>query len=225
MKISVLSMMGKVLFILFIFFLGVSCKGESLKEPESKTETKKYPKFAGSYKSFNDLHDLHMGAAQAKGIKPMNERQDTLIYKDRLIKLPQELDIYKIDKLTHSMPFVVDDAAQLIVRIGLNFRDSLQRKKLPIYKPILTSLTRTQDDVRKLTKRNFNASENSTHCYGTTFDISWRRFEKVGPKGSNDLSPDRLKYILAQVLHDLRVRDKCYIMHERKQACFHITVR
>lgn len=221
---SILSIINKGLSILFIFFLSISCKGKSEKDIENKMEPQKYTRFKGSYNAFNDLHDLHMGAAQKKGISPMEERKDTLKYKDKLVRLPDELDIYKIDKLTHSMPFVVDDAAKLIVQIGINFRDSLRSKKLPAYKPIITSLTRTQDDVRRLTKRNYNASENSTHCYGTTFDISWKRFEKKGPKG-DDVSTDRLKYVLAQVLHDLRVRDRCYIMHERKQACFHITVR
>lgn len=222
---SILSMMERILLILFIFIFGFSCGKKEDKVQESQNEPRKYSKFNGSYKSFNDLHDLHMGAAQKKGVSPMAERKDTTKYMDRLVRLPDELDIYKIDRLTHSLPFVVDDAAKLIVRIGINFQDSLRSKKLPAYKPIITSLTRTQDDVRRLTKRNYNASENSTHCYGTTFDISWKRFEKKGAKGDDDVSPDRLKLVLAQVLHDLRVRGKCYIMHERKQACFHITVR
>ncbi|MBQ2002670.1 MAG: hypothetical protein II240_05185 [Bacteroidaceae bacterium] len=36
---------------------------------------------------------------------------------------------------------------------------------------------------------------------------------------------ERMKKILAQVLLDLRMQGKCYVKHERMQACFHLTVR
>lgn len=130
-----------------------------------------------------------------------------------------------MDNLTHSVPFLIDDAAGLLVQIGMNFRDSLRRKELPPYKLVITSVTRTREDVNNLSKRNINASENSVHCYGTTFDISWKRFQKIGPAGEDDVSSDRLKYILGQVIHDLRQRGRCYVVHEKKQACFHVTVR
>lgn len=218
-------MKRRFLFIFLIVFSFVACKDKPKDSPTTEIRTHKYTKFNGSYKTFNDLHDLHMSAAQAKGITPMDVRADTTKYLNKLVRLPDELDLYKLDKLTHSVPYVVEDASKLIMQIGANFSDSLRRKKMPQYKIIITSVTRSQDDVARLTKRNYNASENSTHCYGTTFDISWKRFEKKGPKDENDVSPDRLKYVLAQVLHDLRQQDLCYIMHERKQACFHITVR
>lgn len=140
-------------------------------------------------------------------------------------RIPPELDIYKVDELKHSVPFLVDDAARLLADIGFGFRDSLVKKNMPSYKIIVTSITRTQDDVNILTKRNRNASENSVHCYGTTFDISWKRFEKAGSEKEGEVNPERLKLVLAEVLHDLRERGRCYIVHERKQACFHITVR
>lgn len=215
------------LLILFVPIL-ISCgkDSKSTKTVNENVDVKKYSKFNGSYaKTFNDLHDLHTSAAQAKGIKPMRQRADTIKYLERLIRLPDELDLYKMDKLTYSIPYVVEDASKLIMKIGYNFKDSLKRKNLPQYKIIITSVTRTQEDVDKLTKRNTNASENSTHCYGTTFDISWRRFEKEGSDSTRDISTDRLKLVLGEVLHDLRQRNMCYVMHEKKQACFHITVR
>ena len=213
-----------ILFTSQIFF---SCSKDSKADAaDAQDIPRKYIKFNGSYnKTFNDLHDLHTSAAQAKGITPMMERADTTKYLDKLVRLPDELDLYKMDKLTYSMPYVVEDASKLIMKIGYNFQDSLRKKNLPQYKIIITSVTRTQSDVNKLTKRNSNASENSAHCYGTTFDISWRRFEKQGSDNTKDISTDRLKLVLAEVLHDLRQQNMCYIMHERKQACFHITVR
>lgn len=203
-----------------------ACK-EKAEEPKPEEEgvQKVYSRFRGDYKTFNDMPDKHLAAATAKGITPMTNRADTAKHAQDMVRLPMELDLYKIDKLTHSVPYLVPDASALLVQICANFRDSLKSKRLPYYKPIITSITRTQDDVSGLTKRNHNASDNSAHTYGTTFDISWKRFQKIGVSGKNDVSVDKLKLVLAQVLHNLRERDKCYIVHERKQACFHITVR
>jgi hypothetical protein len=127
--------------------------------------------------------------------------------------------------ITHSIPFLVPSAAQLFIDIAQNFRDSLYSKDLPLYRIYLTSILRTDDDLSTLTKRNINASENSTHRYGTTFDVSWKRFEQIIPDTVHQVPPERLKLVLAQVLFDLKKHERCYVKHERKQACFHITVR
>ena len=77
-------------------------------------------------------------------------------------------------------------------------------------------------------RRNGNASANSAHAFGTTFDVSYRRFKKVeDPDGRpmQAVSADTLKLVLAEVLRDLRKADKCYIKYELKQGCFHITAR
>ncbi len=215
-----------VFFLSVFFFLFGACKGKKEEsQPVDNVEKKIYTRFRGAYKSFNDMHESHLEAAQRKGIFPMAERGDTSKYLSQMVRLPMELDLYKIDKLTHSVPYLVTDASKLLVQISSNFRDSLISKKLPIYKLVVTSVTRSLDDVASLTKRNGNASHNSAHCYGTTFDISWKRFQKRGSEGTNNVSTDRLKLVLAEVLHDLRQRDVCYVVHEKKQACFHITVR
>lgn len=216
-----------LLFLSVFFFLFGACKGKKEEFPsvDNNIDTPTYTRFRGAYKMFNDMPELHLEAAQRKGIVPMTERGDTAKFLSEMVRLPMELDLYKIDKLTHSVPYLVTDASKLLVQISSNFRDSLISKKLPVYKLVVTSVTRSLDDVASLTKRNGNASHNSAHCYGTTFDISWKRFQKRGPEGTNDVSTDRLKLILGEVLHDLRQRDLCYVVHEKKQACFHITVR
>lgn len=183
-------------------------------------------RFSGNYnKEFNDLQDAHLSAATAFGISPMALRGDTLKLKDKLVRLPDELELYKMYDLTHSIPFLVPSAAQLFVDVARNFRDSLYSKDLPLYRLYLTSVLRTGEDLSVLAKRNINASENSTHCYGTTFDISWKRFGQVIPDTMRQVPPERLKLVLAQVLFDLKKQGRCYVKHERKQACFHITVR
>lgn len=211
--------------ILSLLSCGSSDK-KDIKDDDNKTEAKRFTKFSGNYnKTFNDLPDLHIEAATENGVGPLDTRSDTAVFEDKLVKIPDELDIYRVDKLTHSVPFLVPKAAALLSDICINFRDSLISKKMPVYKPIVTSITRTNNDVKGLSRRNRNASENSVHRYATTFDIAWTRFDKVNSADERDLDDGRLKAILGQVLHDLRERDRCYIKHERKQSCFHITVR
>ncbi len=218
----------KYIWILILGLFVVSACGSdgNNKKDGTDTEPKKYTRFNGNYnKTFDDLPDLHTEAASENGIGPLEARADTALYMDKLVKIPEELDIYRVDKLTHSMPYLVSKAASLLSDIGLNFRDSLVSKKMPLYKPIVTSILRTNEDVKGLSRRNRNASDNSVHRYGTTFDIAWTRFDKVDPSDTRTLDDGRLKAVLGQVLHDLRERDRCYIKHERKQSCFHITVR
>lgn len=206
-----------------LYLLGCGSKSES---KGITTEPKKYTRFNGSYsKTFNDLPELHMEAATSNGVGPLETRGDTILYEDRLMRIPGELEIYKVDRLKYSMPFLVPKAATLLSDICLNFRDSLISKKMPVYKLIITSITRTDEDVKGLSRRNGNASDNSAHRYGTTFDIAWTRFDKVNTVDERTLDDGRLKAVLGQVLYDLRERDRCYIKHERKQSCFHITVR
>ncbi|WP_296940990.1 DUF5715 family protein [uncultured Dysgonomonas sp.] len=205
--------------------ISCSSKGQS-DEEKPVAEVRKYSRFNGNYnKTFADLQDVQIEAAMANGVGPLVSRADTALYEGQLVRIPNELDIYKVDKLKHSMPFLVPKAATLLSDICLNFRDSLISKKMVLYKPIVTSITRTDDDVKGLSRRNRNTSDNSTHRYATTFDIAWTRFEKVNPSDPRTLDDGRLKAVLGQVLHDLRQRDRCYVKHERKQSCFHITVR
>lgn len=183
-------------------------------------------RFTGNYnKEFNDLQDLHLAAALENGVSPLSSRNDTMHLQNELVRLPNALELYRTYDLTHSIPFLVPAATQLFIDIAQSFRDSLYSKDIPMHRLYLTSVLRTDDDMSMLSKRNINASENSTHRYGTTFDISWKRFEQVDPDSANIVSPERLKLVLAQVLFDFKQKERCYVKHERKQACFHITVR
>ena len=181
-----------------------------------------------SYKrSFGDLNDVQLKAAKRLGIRPIKSREDAVDLGERLVRI-DSCDHYDVDKLTYSVPFLVPQAGALLDTIGMNFLDSLENKGLNPNKVIVTSVLRTKDDVKRLKRVNGNASMNSCHCYGTTFDISWKRFEKVeDPDGRpmQDVSSDTLKLVLSEVLRDLRKADKCYVKYELRQGCFHITAR
>lgn len=181
-----------------------------------------------SYKrSFGDLNDVQLRSAKAIGIKPVEKRADASRVKGKLVEIAS-CDKYVVDHLTHSVPYLVPKADELLSTIGENFLDSLENKGLNPNKIIVTSVTRTKEDVKRLRRSNGNASLNSCHFYGTTFDVSWKRFSKIeDPDGRpmQDVRSDTLKLVLAEVLRDLKKADKCYVKYELRQGCFHITAR
>lgn len=212
-----------LLTITVVLFIGCKEKDLSLKLNEPRNI-----KGVLSYKrSFGDLNDVHLERAKALGIRPLSSREEAERMKEKLDFI-QENEYYSVDSLTHSLPFLVPRACALLDSIGANFLDSLAAKGLNPNKIIVTSVLRTQDDVKRLRRRNGNASENSAHFYGTTFDVSWKRFKKIEEEDGRpmqDVNADTLKLVLSEVLHDLRQADKCYIKYELKQGCFHITTR
>lgn len=181
-----------------------------------------------SYKrEFGDLNALHLNAAQRIGVASVASRDEAEHLKKKLVHIVGN-ENYAVDSLTHSIPYLVPRAETLLTDIGANFLDSLTAKGLNPYRVVVTSVLRTQHDVKRLRKRNINASDNSAHAHGTTFDVSWKRFSRVEDKKGRPLEPvasDTLKLVLSEVLRDLRKADRCYIKYELKQGCFHITTR
>lgn len=179
-------------------------------------------------RTFGDLNSKQLAVAQAIGIPPLASRREAEeLADDRLTQIGAN-ERYAVDSLTHSIPYLIPGAAALLDTIGQNFLDSLASKGLNPNKIIVTSVLRTEGDVKRLRRRNSNASPRSTHAYGTTFDISWKRFEKVeDPDGRpmQDVGADTLKLVLAEVLRDLKQDGRCYVKYEIRQACFHITTR
>ena len=181
-----------------------------------------------SYKrSFPDLNDKHLEVAKAVGIRPLEDREEAESMKEKLTYITDN-EFYVVDSLTHSIPYLVPRASALLDTIGSNFLDSLAAKGLNPNQVIVTSVLRSQSDVKRLRRRNGNASANSAHCFGATFDVSWKRFKKVEDEDGRplqDVGSDTLKLVLSEVLRDLRQAEKCYIKYELKQGCFHITAR
>ncbi len=175
--------------------------------------------FRNYQRTFNDLNDKHLKAARQWGIEPIVTDRDFDRQKGKLAEIGSCRD-YVVDELTHSIPYLVPRAEDLLETIGCNFRDSLDQKGLPDRKIIVTSVLRTTGTVKQLRKKNINASANSAHVYGTTFDVAYARY-----KGAAKEETDKLKSVLAEVLRDLRKQNKCYVRYEFKQGCFHITVR
>lgn len=212
---------------LFSAMIVAGC-GEEKKDMSMKMNNPHNIRGVISYKrSFGDLNDVQLATAKKIGIRPMESRGSAAEMEGRLVEIAP-CELYGMDSLTHSIPFLIPQASALLDTIGANFLDSLENKGLNPNRVIVTSVTRTKDDVKRLRRTNMNASLKSCHFYGTTFDISWKRFEKVeDPDGRpmQDVSADTLKLVLSEVLRDLRKADRCYVKYELRQGCFHITAR
>ncbi len=174
-------------------------------------------------RTFCDLQKVQIKVAQANGIQPFNWRNeakntcDELTKKGVVAKLSSNSD-YHVRVLTHSLPFLVPKAEELLVDIAKSFRKiSGTNARFEV-----TSVLRTKEDVKKLQKHNVNATTNSCHCYGTTFDISYASFkvDMLNPKSNKEL-----RKALAEAIYRLRKEGRCYVKMESAQKCYHITVR
>lgn len=218
----------------FLFLLVLSCSNEAVVNADvaGNDDSLSVVKpnritYINSNRLFNDLNDTHLAAASKIGIEPLASRDGIPSASKKLYLVGGPMrynEPFVIDELKHSSPFLVKEARDLLHVIGRNFQDSLERKGLPAYSIIVSSVLRTDADVKSLSRSNVNASKRSVHCYGTTVDVSYRRFEKHDDEGP-DAKEVALKAVLAEVLHDLREEGCCYVKYEIKQACFHITAR
>ena len=180
-----------------------------------------YPSIRNLKAQFNDLNPLHLEAGRSLGLaEPPESREDINTW--RLMEI-KDCRYYVVDRLDYSVPYLTRGGARLLDEIGENFRDSLEAKGMIPVRFKLSSVLRTKDDVRRLRRSgNVNASENSSHCYGCTFDIAWASYDL--PKRYN-ATWDQYRGVMAEVLRDLRAEGKCYVKFEAKESCFHITSR
>ena len=176
--------------------------------------------------AFPDSQQVQYASAMEWGVGSVANRKEAENRKRELVFIGAS-PYYHVDKMYRSIPYLVPRAAVLLNDIGRAYFDSLQIKGVPLHQFIITSVLRTKEDVAKLRNYNGNATENSCHLYGTTFDICYNRYKTVCPPGESrrQVQNDTLKWVLCEVLRDMRQQKRCHIKYEVKQGCFHITVR
>ena len=180
-----------------------------------------YTKLMNYGKTFDDLNEAHLNMAKVMGLSEIPEKRDDI---DLKVLVPIEnSDFLEIDDLRYSVPYLTAGAARELNHIAKAFHDSLSRKMLPIYKLVCSSILRTEEDVTRLRKSgNPNASDNSAHCYGTTFDITYTRYWRE-EETDEFMQPYELTKVLAEVLRDEKTLGHILVKYEKKEHCFHIT--
>ena len=172
---------------------------------------------------FNDLNDIQLVAARANGTPHTLTVEELEVGKYGLKRIETN-ELYKVDPLTHSAPYLVPKAKDFLDELGEAFQDSLYNRGYDRrHRFIVTSVYRTENHIKRLRRSgNVNASKNSCHQYGTTVDITYVRFDKPEEYCAND---PKLLQLLMQTVYDMNQAGRCYVKYERKQSCLHITVR
>lgn len=173
---------------------------------------------------FNDSSYRHLASAERLGVGWLGCVHDAEVLERRgkLVKEASCQEFY-LDSLTHSYPYLVPQADRLLRDIGREFNGRLLARGGGHYRIKVTSMLRTRESIERLRRVNSNAVDTSAHLYGTTFDISHSQYicDRQGP----NRTADDLKGLLSEVLAQYQRQGRCYVMHEKRQACFHITAR
>ena len=172
--------------------------------------------------AFVDKQAVQKRAALENGVGPFASRKEFEKQRKKLKRNGKLVHIstssgYVVRPLKHSVPYVVPKVGMLLNDLAEKFRANAQTE----VRFVVTSVLRTEEDVKRLQKVNVNASSKSCHCYATTIDISYANFESEDSK----VKYDDLRLALAKSLHQLRQEGRCYVKFEQKQKCYHITVR
>jgi len=176
----------------------------------------------------NDPNEIHLIHAQKNGLKKTfstNEdflsKIDSLKHNSVLIEVTEN-KFYQIKTLSHSQPYLIPEAVDMLNEIGYRFQKRLHEKKYNNYRFRLTSMLRTEETQNKLSHCNHNATLHSAHLYGTTVDISYKNFYNT--KTDSVESSYEAVQTLTKVLVEMRQECKFLAVRERHQSCFHITV-
>ncbi len=183
-----------------------------------------------SVERYKDLNAKHLKHAKANGIKPFNTDDDVLegvneLMKEGQLERLENSRYYVVDHLTHSHPYLTPETIELIDLIGERFHDKLKENNLEKFHFKITSVLRTKESQKRLSRSNINASSDSSHLYGTTFDISWKNLIKKGWFGKQTIiAHGPAIRLLSQTIGELKKEGKLVVVTEYKEACFHITI-
>lgn len=172
---------------------------------------------------FPDVNTTQLEAARKVGIEPFENREQAQPYLSKLTHVFSNRFLL-LDPMTHSQPYLTRRATDIIMEIGYRFQTRLVQQGYQPHRIICTSMFRTKDDQRRLSRVNSNAAAVSTHCHATTFDLSYHRFNRISNEGQVP-SSQTMADILGEVLDAMRNEGKIYIKFESRQRCYHITSR
>lgn len=194
------------------------------------------------------LNSAHVETAQSLGVGSLvsEEQAERLAEDGALVRLETNA-WYVVEPMTYSVPYVTPDAARLLETIARRFQERLAERGLPPFRIVITSGTRSEENQAALRRVNGNAAALSSHQFGTTVDLHYRRFvyapshdpledepylstevlrERLTTAYANlsETYHDELEAILGRTLLELQRAGDVLVIHERRQPVFHITV-
>ncbi|RPG80058.1 MAG: hypothetical protein CBC74_006635 [Crocinitomicaceae bacterium TMED114] len=135
-----------------------------------------------------------------------------------LIRIPRVGRGFHLDRLTHSEPFLLKGAKDILKEMANRFADAMEGTPDEGASIRITSLTRTQKQQRRLRRRNSNAyNGQSTHNYGASFDIAFI------DRPTKEVSCGGPSWALQTILQDMQEKGLILVIPEGN--CMHITPR
>ena len=135
-----------------------------------------------------------------------------------LERIPEVGRGYHLYGLSHSEPFLLPSAREVLEDMANRFADAMEGTADEGASIRITSLTRTQSQQDRLRRRNANAFKGkSSHSYGASFDVAFidRPNESVTCPGPT--------WAMQTILKDMQNEGKILIIPEG--ICMHITPR
>jgi hypothetical protein len=135
-----------------------------------------------------------------------------------LERIPEVGRGYHLSGLSHSEPFLLPAAWEVLEDMANRFADAMEGTADEGASIRITSLTRTQSQQDRLRRRNANAFKGkSSHSYGASFDVAFidRPNESVTCPGPT--------WAMQTILKDMQNEGKILIIPEGN--CMHITPR
>jgi hypothetical protein len=190
-----------------------------------------------------DVNARQLASAQSlarrvtSGIEP-------LVASGQLVNLAEDTPLWVVRELGYSVPYVTPDAHAMLEELGQRFHARLDSLGIPRFRLDITSVLRTPEDQARLRRSNRNAaSTESTHEFGTTVDVAYRRFAPPADHpGAAVAVPElrahadslmietgrlrgaELQAVLGRVLLEMRREGKLLVIMERSQTVYHMTV-
>ena len=202
-------------------------------------------------------NSAHLDAAESLGIAPIATRAglDSARAASDSVRWVESTDRYVVWDGEHSDPLLTPSAAASLDSIAARFAGALAAEGLPPYRFTVSSVLRSTQDQAELRGVNANAaSGRSSHEYGTTYDITYKRYsprprsalpEVPGrvprvfrPAVRSALAtrrdeahrqlaedyPSRLAAVLGRTLIELEDEGVLITVRERRQPVYHVTV-
>lgn len=168
----------------------------------------------------------------------------------RLVRLPDSTNLWIVRHLDHSEPLLTPRARDVLDDVARRFQQRLADMGLPPYRLEVTSVLRTAAQQADLRRTNPNAAAETTHSYGTTFDIAYSAFAPPAqpiaePSGAltaeeRDVAlhlaamhaelvaarrSRELMAVLGEVLIAMQGEGRVMVTLERLQPVYHLTAR
>ncbi len=191
----------------------------------------------------------HLKAAKKSGIPIVKNDSQIKIYeqKGKLIKLKAAIDeLYYFYNVPEKYRYLTPHAVYGINLLTHRLQDNIQkRNNLPAVKIAISSAIRPALYQKELQKKNMNAAIISSHGYGISFDIFYDDFyvslpepEWLGKMSHTIISKIRkqsgfilgdalrrqFRSVLVETLLQAQEENLIYVIHEKKQRCYHVTI-